>query len=60
MVKLGQIAQCSQSFLSKVESGIVVPSIPMLIRIAVALEINPSSLCSECDHSLGVRADDDQ
>ena len=53
MVGLGRIAHCSQSFLSKVESGSIIPSIPMLQRLARALDVKPSSLCSETHQSFG-------
>jgi transcriptional regulator with XRE-family HTH domain len=53
MVKLGKQAQCSQSFLSKVESGVIIPSIPMLQRIARALGVQPSSLLDNDVQSLG-------
>lgn len=53
MVKLGHVAQCSHSFISKVESGLLLPSIPMLYRLAQALDVKPSSLCEEADQSLG-------
>jgi transcriptional regulator with XRE-family HTH domain len=53
MVMLGRVAQCSQSFLSKVESGNIVPSIPMLYRLAYALDVSPRSLLSEAPQSLG-------
>lgn len=47
MVALGQIAQCSQSFLSKVESGSLMPSLPMLHRIAHALGVGPGLFLDE-------------
>lgn len=47
MVVLGRASQCSQSFLSKVENGGIVPSIPMLQRLARALGVKPSSLLGE-------------
>ena len=53
MVSLGKIAHCSQSFLSKVENESIIPSIPMLYRLARALGVKPSSLCSERDQSFG-------
>lgn len=53
MVELGKIAHCSQSFLSKVENGSIIPSIPMLIRIALALHVSPSSLLRDDDQSFG-------
>lgn len=56
MVMLGRRAQCSQSFLSKVESGNIVPSIPMLYRLAGALDVTPSSLLCEAAQSLGDHA----
>lgn len=57
MVDLGRIAHCSQSFLSKVESGIPVPSLPMLIRIAVALDVKPSSFFDDTSQTLGGQTD---
>ena len=56
MVMLGRRAQCSQSFLSKVESGNLVPSIPMLYRLAGALDVAPSSLLCEAAQSLADQA----
>ena len=53
MVNLGQIAHCSQSFLSKVEAGNIIPFIPMLLRLARALDITPSSLFGETGQSFG-------
>ena len=53
MVKLSHIAHCSQSFLSKLENGSITPSIPMLQRLARALDVKPSSLCCEIAQSLG-------
>jgi transcriptional regulator with XRE-family HTH domain len=47
MVVLGRASQCSQSFLSKVENGGIIPSIPMLQRLARALGVKPSSLLGE-------------
>ena len=47
MAELCQIAHCSQGFLSKVENGSATPSIPMLERLARALDIMPSALLSE-------------
>lgn len=38
MVVLAHRAQCSQSLLSKVESGVLLPSLPMLQRLSRALE----------------------
>ena len=58
MVMLGRRARCSQSFLSKVESGNLVPSIPMLYRLAGALDVAPSSLLREAAQSLGDQAAD--
>ena len=57
MVNLGRIAHCSQSFISKVESGNIIPSIPMLQRLARALDVKPSSLCSETHQSFGDQTD---
>lgn len=37
-------ASCSESMVSKIESGRVSPSLTMLRRLAAALEINPSTL----------------
>jgi transcriptional regulator with XRE-family HTH domain len=53
MVRLGQIAHCSQSFISKLESGALCPSIPMLNRLARALDVRPSYLIMENVQSLG-------
>ena len=39
MVSLGKIAHCSQSFFSKVENESIIPSIPMLYRLARALGV---------------------
>ncbi len=47
MVVLGRAAQCSQSFLSKVESGSLLPSVPMLFKISQALGVKPSFLLGE-------------
>lgn len=47
MTALGSIAQCSQSFLSKVEGGDITPSLPMLHRLARALGIRPSFLVGD-------------
>lgn len=47
MVVLAASAQCSQSFLSKVESGILLPSLPMLQRLSRALEISMSALLDD-------------
>ena len=57
MVYLGRIAHCFQSFLSKVESGNIIPSIPMLQRLARALDIKPSLLCSKTYQSFGDQTD---
>lgn len=53
MVILGEKAHCSQSFISKVESGSIMPSIPMLYRLAAALGVRPSLLLDEIIQSLG-------
>lgn len=58
MVVLGRASQCSQSFLSKVESGSVMPSIPMLQRLARALGVKPSSLLGEDVQTMGDQADE--
>ena len=47
MVMLGRVAQCSQSLLSKIENGVIMPSIPMLHRLASALDVKPSALLGE-------------
>ena len=47
MVVLAASAQCSQSFLSKVEGGILLPSLPMLQRLSRALQISMSSLLDD-------------
>ena len=47
MVMLGRVARCSQSFLSKIENGVIMPSIPMLHRLAFALDVKPSALLGE-------------
>ena len=39
MVVLAASAQCSQSFLSKVENGGLLPSLPMLQRLSQALAV---------------------
>lgn len=53
MVDLARIAHCSQSFLSKVENGSIIPSIPMLMRITTALDVKLSLILGEGHHSLG-------
>ena len=58
MVVLGRASQCSQSFLSKVESGSMIPSIPMLQRLARALSVKPSSLLGEDVQSVGDQTDE--
>lgn len=57
MVALGRIAHCSQSFLSKVENGSIIPSIPMLYRLASALDVRPSLLLGETPQDRGSQAD---
>jgi transcriptional regulator with XRE-family HTH domain len=53
MAELGRRAQCSQSFLSKVENGSMIPSLPMLQRLARALGVKSSALVSEVVQSVG-------
>ena len=53
MAQLGGMAQCSQSFLSKVENGSMIPSLPMLQRLARALGVKSSALVSEVVQSVG-------
>lgn len=53
MVTLGRMAHCSQSFLSKVENGSIIPSIPMLYRLASALDVKPSALLGESPRDPG-------
>jgi transcriptional regulator with XRE-family HTH domain len=57
---VAESAGCSESLLSKLENGHANPSIQMLHRIAVALEINVASLFEEDDSTAGLvtRADD--
>lgn len=52
-VDLGQTCHCSQSFLIKVEGGDLLPSLPMIYRLARALNIEPSSLQDRTAQSLG-------
>ena len=47
MTVLATSAQCSQSFLSKVESGLLLPSLPMLQRLSRALQVSMSSLVDD-------------
>lgn len=47
MVVLAASAQCSQSFLSKVENGNLLPSLPMLQRLARALHVQLSHFLDE-------------
>lgn len=47
MVVLAASAQCSQSFLSKVENGSLLPSLPMLQRLARALQVKLSHFLDE-------------
>ena len=47
MVVLAASAQCSQSFLSKVENGNLLPSLPMLQRLARALQVQLSHFLDE-------------
>ncbi len=42
MTVLADKAQCSQSFLSKVEAGSLMPSLPMLQRLAQSLDVGMS------------------
>lgn len=44
MVVLAGSAQCSQGFLSKVEGGLLLPSLPMLQRLSRALEVSMGAL----------------
>lgn len=65
MAELGLITQCSQSVLKKVENGIIIPSRPMLQRLARALGVTSSSLVSEIvqsvgDHSAAARVTDSE
>ena len=52
-VDLGQTCHSSQSFLIKVEGGDLLPSLPMIYRLARALNIEPSSLQDRTAQSLG-------
>ena len=47
MVVLAASAQCSQSFLSKVENGGLLPSLPMLHRLSRALDVEMSFFLDE-------------
>lgn len=65
IAELGQITQCSPSFLKKMEDGIMIPSRPMLQRLARALGVTSSSLVSEIvqsvgDHSAAARVTDSE
>ena len=53
MVVLSRASQCSQSYLSRVESGVNIPSISMLRRLARALGVKPSFLLGEGAQSMG-------
>ncbi len=44
MMVLAASAQCSQTFLSEVETGMLLPSVPMLQRLSRALQVSMSSL----------------
>lgn len=56
MMVLSHRADCSQSFISKVENGGIIPSLPMLQRLARALGVQPSSLLDDDVQSLGDQA----
>jgi len=47
MTQVAQRAHCSESLISKIESGQATPSLAMLHRIAVSLETNISALTTE-------------
>jgi transcriptional regulator with XRE-family HTH domain len=51
--QLADVAECSESMISKVENDKLRPSISMLHRFAQALETNIASLIAEPDPSLG-------
>ena len=44
MFDLGRACHCSKSFIIEVESGHLLPSLPMINRLARALNVEPSSL----------------
>jgi len=44
LVELGRAAGCSHPFLSQVENGKALPSLPSLFDIAAALEVTPAEL----------------
>ena len=47
MTVLAASAQCSQSFLSKVEADLLLPSLPMLQRLSRALQVSLRSLLDD-------------
>lgn len=44
LVELGRAAGCSHPFLSQVENGKALPSLPSLFDIAAALHVTPAEL----------------
>lgn len=56
LAELGEVIQCSQVFLRKVEEGHLSPSLPMVQRLARALGVRSSSLVQEIVQSTGDHA----
>lgn len=56
LAELSERVQCSQVFLRKVEDGDLLPSLPMVQRLARALGVRSTSLARETVHSLGDHA----
>lgn len=57
---IARLAGCSTSMLSKIENGKVLPAIPMLVRIATALDVSMAWMLDEGEsliptvHSIGI------